>query len=69
MYAIYIFLLTDANNVKNNCISNVRNLLFSIGLNFVWYQQSGINISLDVIKTRIKDYHIHSWFASIYTGL
>ena len=65
VYDIYILLLRDANTGKTNWVSNVRDLLFSIGLNFVWYQQSGINISLDVIKTRLKDQYIQSWSASI----
>ena len=60
-------LLDDANNGKTNWASNVRDLLFDSGLNYIWYQQSEIHTIgfFDVIKNRIKDQYIQSWLSNV----
>lgn len=65
VYDVYQLLLEDANNGKKNWASSVRDLLFNLGLNYVWTAQNYVNIQLDVIKTRIKDQYLQTLYASI----
>jgi hypothetical protein len=39
VYDVYKLLCNDINNGKTNWVSNVRDLLFSLGLNYVWMHQ------------------------------
>jgi hypothetical protein len=45
VYDVYKLLYNDVNNGKTNWVSNVRNLLFSLGLNYVWISSWGIVIT------------------------
>jgi hypothetical protein len=38
-----------------NCVSNVRDLLFILGLNYVWISQDASSVSYDFAKQRIID--------------
>ena len=55
VYHVYTLLYNDAINDKNNWVSSVRDLLYNLGLNYVWLSQDVSNISFDFIKQRIMD--------------
>ena len=44
----------------NGWTATIKSLLFSLGLNFVWYDQGVVNVKLfvHVLKQRLKDNHI-----------
>ena len=65
VYDVYKVLCIDATNGKTNWASNVRDLLFSLGLNYIWINQDHINVSFDLIKSRINDQYYQSWYANI----
>ena len=47
VYDVYKLLCNDINNGKTNWVSNVRDLLFSLGLNYVWISQDSSSVSFD----------------------
>ena len=56
---IYLMLKRDADNgISYNGLTwafHIKTILESLGLSFVWLQQTDINISFDLIKQRILD--------------
>ena len=47
----------------NGWTATIKSLLFSLGLNFVWYDQGVVNVKLfvHVLKQRLQDNHITEW--------
>ena len=47
----------------NGWTATIKSLLFSLGLNLVWYDQSVVNVKLfeHVLKQRLQDNHITEW--------
>ena len=66
---IYSMLKQDADNNNSyngaNWASNVKSILNSLGLSYMWVQQNEMNIPLEVIKQRIFDTYYQSWYAAI----
>ena len=55
------------NRACKNWLVKVRDLLYSLGLNYYWDQQDNINVDsflsdYNVIKSRIRDQYIQSFF-------
>ena len=67
--ATYDMQLRDLNNLphKSNWASEVRNLLFSLGFNEVWYNQSVGNetLFLFLFKQRLRDTFVQEWNARL----
>jgi hypothetical protein len=51
------------NNGKTNCVSNVRDLSFILGLNYVWISRDASSVSFYFVKQRIIDQ-----FTDLYAG-
>ena len=66
VYDVYKLLSNDVNNGKTNWISNVRDLLFSLCLNYVWISQDASSVSFDFVKQRIIDQFVQQWSISVY---
>lgn len=66
VYDVYKLLYNDVNNGKTNWVSNVRDLLFSLGLNYVWISQDASSVSFDFVKQRIIDQFVQQWSISVY---
>ena len=49
VYDVYKLLYNDVNNGKTNWVSNVHDLLFSLGLNHVWISQDSSSVSFDFV--------------------
>ena len=70
-YKLYSLLYRDCcYTVCKNWASNVRNLLFSLGMNDYWEHQEAINCDnyqciFNDIKTRIRDQYIQEYFTNI----
>ena len=70
-YKLYSLLYRDCcYSVCKNWASNVRNLLFSLGMNDYWEHQEAINRDnyqciFNDIKTRIRDQYIQEFFTNI----
>jgi len=62
---IYKLLLIDANNGKINWVSNVKDVLCNLGFTDLWISQDPDNFSLEVVKLRIKDQYLQSWFSRL----
>jgi len=62
---IYKLLLIDANNGKINWVSNVKDVLCNLGFTDLWISQDPDNFSLEVVKLRIKDHFLQSWFSGL----
>ena len=43
----------------------IRNLLFQLGFNYLWYEQDNFNINFDVLNTRLLDQFYQSWHNTI----
>jgi hypothetical protein len=69
VYDVYKLLYNDVNNSKTNWVSNVRDLLFSLGLNYVWISQDASSVSFDFVKQRIIDQFVQQWSISVYDWL
>jgi hypothetical protein len=41
-------------------------LLFSLGLNYVWISQDASSVSFDFVKQRIIDQFVQQWSISVY---
>ena len=65
VHNVYMLMFNDANNGKSNWASNVRDLLYNSGLNYIWDQQFNIDVSFDFIKTRINDQFIQYWLSLV----
>ena len=55
VYDVHKLLYNDVNNGKTNWVSNVRDLLFSLGFNYVRISQDASSVSFDCFKQRIID--------------
>ena len=66
---IYLMLKRDADNgISYNGLNwafHIKTILESLGLSFVWLQQTDINISFDLIKQRILDNYRQNWYSNI----
>jgi hypothetical protein len=49
-----------------NWASNVSDLLFTLGLNYIWLDQANINISYEYIKLRISDQYYQNWISALH---
>ena len=49
VYDVYKLLYNDVNNGKTNWVSNVRDLLFRLGLNYVCISQDSSSVSFDFV--------------------
>ena len=65
IFDIYKQLLDDCNSGKENWATHIRNLLFQLGFNYLWYTQEDINISFNVINERLLDQFFQSWRSSV----
>jgi hypothetical protein len=65
VYDAYKLLYNDVNNGKTNWFSNVRDLLFSLGLNYAWISQDASSVSFDFVKQRIIDQFVQQWSTSV----
>ena len=65
VFNIYQLLLNDCNNGKENWATNVRKLLYDLGLNYVWDEQNNIMINYNVLKVRLLDQFYQNWRSSI----
>ena len=65
VYDIYSLLVRDCNDGKVNWASNVRDLLFELGYNNLWYNQDNVDICYDILNRRLLDQYYQSWYASI----
>ena len=61
VYNLYRLLCIDAENGETNWASNVRDLLFNLGLNYLWLDQNNINVSYEFLKCRTKDQYFQNW--------
>ena len=43
----------------------IRNLLFQLGFNYLWYEQDNLNINFDVLNTRLLYQFYQSWHNTI----
>jgi hypothetical protein len=66
VYDVYTLLYNDVIYDKTNWVSNVRNLLFSPGLNYVWISQDAASVSFDFVKQRIIDQFVQQWSTSVW---
>ena len=53
-----------------NCAFKIKQLVYSLGLNYLWDQQGliikdDITVTMGIIKRRIRDQYIQSFFADI----
>ena len=65
VYDVYQLLLNDANMGKRNWASDIRDMFFELGLNYMWLNQNDIYVSYDFIKSRILDQYYQTWRTSI----
>ena len=65
MYDVYKLLYDDVCIGKSNWVSNIRDLLYDLGLNFVWNSQDASTISIDIIKTRITNQYFQTWSTAV----
>ncbi|XP_071126834.1 uncharacterized protein [Mytilus edulis] len=65
VYDVYKLLYDDAINGYVNWASNIRDILYDLGLNYVWLNQDATTICINTIKTRIKDQYLQNWSTSI----
>ena len=65
VYDVYKLLCTDAALGKVNWAYKIRDLLYNLGLNYVWLEQENINVSFEYIKNRINDQYYQNWHASL----
>ena len=65
VYDVYKLLVTDSNNGKDNWATNIRNLLFQLGFNYLWFTQDNINITFDILNERLLDQFYQSWRSSV----
>lgn len=66
---IYIMLRNDANNNNsyngNNWASQIKSLLDSLGLSYIWTHQAEIDIPVNLIKQRFFDSYYQTWYSNI----
>jgi hypothetical protein len=57
----------DRNRTYNgkNWAYQIKKILDDLGLSYIWYDQSNIEIPLEIIKLRIKDVYLQKWYAEI----
>lgn len=65
VYDIYKVLYNDVLLGKHNWVLDVRELLYSLGLNDVWINQDFISDDYEVVKQRINDQYFQQWLAAI----
>ena len=65
---IYFMLKQDADNKSysgTNWAYQVKHILDSIGLSNIWIQQYDIDIPFNLIKQRILDIYIQTWYVAV----
>ena len=66
---IYLLLKDDANKNMtyngSNWAFQIKSILESIGLAFIWYNQLEMDIPFSLIKQRIMDMYYQSWYSDI----
>ena len=65
VYDVYKLLHNDANSGKTNWASNVRDLLFDLGFNNMWFDQDNIVDSFDILNTRLLDQFYQTRWSSV----
>ena len=66
---MYSMLKADVDNnwsySGSNCAFQIKSILDSIGLSYIWIQQSEIEIPFKLIKMKILDIYKQTWYSSI----
>ena len=66
---MYVMLKADVDNNRSYSGSNwafqIKSILDSIGLSYIWIQQSEIEIPFNLIKMKILDIYKQTWYSSI----
>ena len=66
---MYFMLKAERDNNKSYSVSNwafqIKSILDSIRLSYIWIQQSEIEIPFNLIKMKILDIYKQAWYSSI----